>query len=823
MRSSHVSLLGGVPGVLLAIAAVAGWCPGARDLPTYFVPLRERVAEVIERSHSPFWNSDAGCGEPFFANPQTGVLYPPAWLATLLPGRQAIGVEVGLHLALLGAGSALLALRLGATGWLAVAAGWGVALSGPAASAAGVLNNLDTLAWVPFLWCAALAGSTGGVAVFLALAYLGGEPQLAFLAAAVAIVLAPRRRILGGVALGVGLVAVQLVPFVVWAAVGDRGVGSDLAEVIAGAVAPREVPAILVASVPLPPRADRFVGALAIPAWGALLAVWALLERGAVGRRLAACGWALAGASVLAGVGWSGRVWAAATLGLVRYPGRLLFLAVVALLPAAAAVAAKGRGRVAVGALGAGAVAAIGVAAGAGWVALLVQAAAAALVLIGGPLGGAAALAAAGALAVHHLPVLQLAKNPTNPVPACLIAQRAPGRVFAVQPSVEQVAAVARAGEQRAFDLGWGYTALLDGRTMARTFAPLRPRAAGRPPRRGRPRAGRALVARHAGGVASRGAPSGVRPPRSVPRRAGPCPRQPGRLAGDERRRRAAAPRRAPARTRRRRGGRRPWRRAAVAGERRERRRRAAVAGDPRPGVEVRGRRGAGCRAAGRGYRPGRAGAGGRSPRRGAVPSPRGGRGSDRLADVRGGAAGGGMAAFVTFLFVLSGMVALVYQVAWVRALGLLVGSSLWASVVVVGAYMGGMALGSAAVARFAGRIRAHLRLYAAAEALAAMAALATAPVLAALAGPAAQLGAEPLAGWGLPLAGRFLLAWAFLAVPTVAMGATLPLLVERVGSEPRLSRRVVHAVRRQHRRRRCGRGPGGRLSACRCSESRGP
>ena len=476
MRSSHVSLLGGVPGVLLVVAAVAGWCPGARDLPTYFVPLRERVAEVVERSHSPFWNSDAGCGEPFFANPQTGVLYPPAWLATLLPGRQAIGVEVGLHLALLGAGSALLALRLGATGWLAVAAGWGVALSGPAASAAGVLNNLDTLAWVPFLWCAALAGSTGGVAVFLALAYLGGEPQLAFLAAAVAIVLVPRRRTWGGVALGVGLVAVQLVPFVVWAAGGDRGVGSDVAEVMAGAVAPREVPAILVPTVPLPPRADRFVGALAIPAWGALLAVWALLERGAVGRRLAACGWALAGASVLAGVGWSGRVWAVATLGLVRYPGRLLFLAVVALLPAAAGVAAMGRGRVAVGAGGAGAVAAIGVAAGAGGGALLVQAVAAALVLIGGPLGGAAALAAAGALAAHHLPVLQLAKSPTNPVPACLIAQRAPGRVFAVQPSVEQVAAVARAGEQRAFDLGWGYSALLDGRAMARTFAPLRAR-----------------------------------------------------------------------------------------------------------------------------------------------------------------------------------------------------------------------------------------------------------------------------------------------------------------------------------------------------------
>ena len=149
------------------------------------------------------------------------------------------------------------------------------------------------------------------------------------------------------------------------------------------------------------------------------------------------------------------------------------------------------------------------------------------------------------------------------------------------------------------------------------------------------------------------------------------------------------------------------------------------------------------------------------------------------------------MAPFVVGLFFLSGMVALAYEVVWVRALGLVVGSSLWASVVVVAAYMGGMALGSALVARFAGTVRAHLRLYGAAEALAAVAALATGPVIALLTRAAAHLGAEPLAGWGVPLAGRFLLSWAFLFVPTVAMGATLPLLVERIGSDLRLSRRV--------------------------------
>ena len=145
----------------------------------------------------------------------------------------------------------------------------------------------------------------------------------------------------------------------------------------------------------------------------------------------------------------------------------------------------------------------------------------------------------------------------------------------------------------------------------------------------------------------------------------------------------------------------------------------------------------------------------------------------------------------MTALFFVSGMVALAYEVVWVRALGLVVGNSLWAAVAVVAAYMGGMAAGNALVARLAHRVRAHLRFYAAAEAAAALVALATAPALALLQRVAAHLGPEPLAGWGLPLAARFALTWAFLALPTVAMGATLPLLVARVGHGDALAWRV--------------------------------
>jgi len=95
----------------------------------------------------------------------------------------------------------------------------------------------------------------------------------------------------------------------------------------------------------------------------------------------------------------------------------------------------------------------------------------------GGPAAGLAAAAGAAALAVPHHAALHFERGVTNPVAACLIVESGHGRVFTVEPSLAQIETVAAGGEQRAFDLGWGYTSLLDGRAMARSFAPLRLRA----------------------------------------------------------------------------------------------------------------------------------------------------------------------------------------------------------------------------------------------------------------------------------------------------------------------------------------------------------
>jgi len=155
MRPGFRVALAAVPGVVVALAALLGWVPTGQDLPSYFVPLRHCAAEVLAGSRSPFWNPDVGCGEPFFANPQSGLLYPPVWLAAVLRPAVTVGVEAGLHLAILAMGCTLLARRLGADGWLDLVAGWTVVAAGPILGSAGVLNNLESLAWMPWIWWAA--------------------------------------------------------------------------------------------------------------------------------------------------------------------------------------------------------------------------------------------------------------------------------------------------------------------------------------------------------------------------------------------------------------------------------------------------------------------------------------------------------------------------------------------------------------------------------------------------------------------------------------------------------------------------------------------
>jgi spermidine synthase len=127
-------------------------------------------------------------------------------------------------------------------------------------------------------------------------------------------------------------------------------------------------------------------------------------------------------------------------------------------------------------------------------------------------------------------------------------------------------------------------------------------------------------------------------------------------------------------------------------------------------------------------------------------------------------------------LFVCSGACGLTYQVLWLRLLSLIFGVTVHAASTVLAAFMAGLALGSLLADSMARR--GHpLRVFAALEAGIAVAALATPAMLGAaenLYRPLSAVAGESL--WVLT-AGRFVASFAVLLVPTVLMGATLPVL----------------------------------------------
>ena len=471
MRPGARAVLAAIPGIVVIVVALAGWAPAWRDLSGYFVPLRHRTAQVIAGVRGPFWNPDSGCGEPYFANPQTGVLYPPTWLVAVVPAPTAVWLEVGLHLGILALGTLMLARRMGAPPWLELAAAWGVALAGPTVDAAGVLNNLETLAWLPWLWWAALGGSWRRIGLFAALAYLGAEPQLALVGFLVAVLLAPRRQTIAGLALALGLVAVQAVPFAAWVRGGDRGAGQELDALAAGSVHTRDLPAFALPGVPLEGRSDPYVPDPTVPLWTVALGIVAVVAGSRQARVLAGAGWVLLAMSVLAGLRNGDVLWAAVTGGFVRYPARLVFPAIVALTVAAAASVRRRPAWIAAFPAGVGLVGVL--ATGASLGGSLVQGVTAGFVATG---WGApvAAIASEAALVPLLRPLARSRSMDATTHAACLEAQRDPrGRVYAVQPSKQQLAWVSEDAATRGVSLGLGYVALDDDRRIVRTFAPL--------------------------------------------------------------------------------------------------------------------------------------------------------------------------------------------------------------------------------------------------------------------------------------------------------------------------------------------------------------
>src|SRR6266481_1447734 len=144
--------------------------------------------------------------------------------------------------------------------------------------------------------------------------------------------------------------------------------------------------------------------------------------------------------------------------------------------------------------------------------------------------------------------------------------------------------------------------------------------------------------------------------------------------------------------------------------------------------------------------------------------------------------------------FTLSGATGLIYEVLWARMLGLVFGATTVAISVVLAAFMGGLALGSALAARFAGRIKRPVRAYALIEIAVGLYALAVPLLFRGIDRVYAQVWQQFHPGSYSFAFSRFLLASTVLLIPTALMGATLPVLVAAL---QRSSQNIASAIAR--------------------------
>jgi len=139
---------------------------------------------------------------------------------------------------------------------------------------------------------------------------------------------------------------------------------------------------------------------------------------------------------------------------------------------------------------------------------------------------------------------------------------------------------------------------------------------------------------------------------------------------------------------------------------------------------------------------------------------------------------GPGLASAIGLLFTGSGAAGLVYQVIWMRSLGLLFGSDLYGVSIILGTFMGGMALGHLAGGWLCERTARPLFAYGLAELGIGVFALGFPSLLAGSEGVLGDayraLGPESPRYQAL----RVLLSAGALLLPTALMGATLPLIL---------------------------------------------
>lgn len=144
---------------------------------------------------------------------------------------------------------------------------------------------------------------------------------------------------------------------------------------------------------------------------------------------------------------------------------------------------------------------------------------------------------------------------------------------------------------------------------------------------------------------------------------------------------------------------------------------------------------------------------------------------------------GTGLLAGLALLLFCSGASGLIYQILWLRMLGLVFGVTVYAASTVWASFMAGLAIGSIAGGRLGDRVRRPFVWFGAIEILVGVSALATPLALSTLSTAYASIQPSLPKSFALLMLARAGMSFAVLIVPTLLMGATMPIVIRAVTS----------------------------------------
>ncbi len=242
----------------MAPALLQKQAPSFRDQGDFFFPLKLYTAGRIGAGDLPLWNPLSGLGEPWLANGQSGVFYPPTLLFLLPSAALAAGLFLLLHFAIgvSGAWRFVKDEAVSDSGALFGAAAYGAC--GFAASLSAYWNHFGAWAYLPWIAACARSGlrsktSRVALAAAVGLQALAGSPEISAASLCVAALFAwhprattsewvdpPRRRrmlrMAGAAGLGLALAGVTLVPMAELALRSERRVALPASERDRGSV-----------------------------------------------------------------------------------------------------------------------------------------------------------------------------------------------------------------------------------------------------------------------------------------------------------------------------------------------------------------------------------------------------------------------------------------------------------------------------------------------------------------------------------------------------------------------------------------------------------